>query len=171
MVSEEVDSKLRRISEVAAAKKAPRGSDEQLVGDFWFAAMDEATLNQQGVAPLQPDFDRIERVRSIPDLIDVVAIFHRRDRPRLLFSGRVEQDDKDSNRWMYSLRQGGISLNSPADYVAANPRAVKVRDAFRAYLVKTFLRLHGNRDKATASADAVYNLEAQLAKAFDEDRY
>jgi putative endopeptidase len=174
VLSEEVDIRLRRISEDAAAKMAPVGSDEQLVGDFWFTGMDEATLNKQGLSPLQPDFDSIARVRSTQDLLDVVAVFHRRQRPgpfSLLFSGRVEQDEKDSQRWMYSLRQGGLSRNSPSDYLAANPRAVAVRDALRAYLVKTFLRLHGNLDSATASADGVLKLETELAKAFGEDAY
>src|SRR5262245_27349942 len=78
VVSEDIYSRLRRISEEAAAKKAPHGSSEQLIGDFWFTGMDSTTINKQGLAPLQPDLDRIDRIQSIRDLIDFVAILHKR---------------------------------------------------------------------------------------------
>ena len=38
---------------------------ERLVGDFWFTGMDSATINRQGLAPLKPDLDRIDGIRSI----------------------------------------------------------------------------------------------------------
>jgi putative endopeptidase len=175
LASEDIAARLQRISEEAAAKKAPRGSIEQLIGDFWFTGMDSATVNQQGLAPVQPDLDRIARIRSIRDLIDVVAVFHNREQSmgnpwyRVLFFGHLEQDEKNSDRWIYSLLQSGISMDSPEYYSAGDPRTVKVRDAFREYLFKTFLRLQRESGKARASADAVYDLEAQLAKAFDRD--
>jgi putative endopeptidase len=173
VVSEGIASRLRRISEEAATKKAPRGSIEQLIGDFWFTGMDSATVNKQGLAPLQPDLDRIDRIRSVRDLIDVVAIFHKRDQfignpwYRVLFFGHVEQDEKNRDQWIYSLLQSGISMNSPNYYSATDPRMVKVRDAFREYLFRTFLRMHHDSGKARDSANAVYDLEAELAKAFD----
>src|SRR5437764_10944678 len=40
VVADDLDVRLRRISEDAAAKRTPRGSAEQLIGDFWFTAMD-----------------------------------------------------------------------------------------------------------------------------------
>jgi putative endopeptidase len=52
LVGAEIASRLRRISETAAAREAPRGSLEQLVGDFWFTGMDSATINRQGLVPL-----------------------------------------------------------------------------------------------------------------------
>ena len=171
VVSEDVYARLRR-SEEAAAKNAPRGSVERLVGDFWFTGMDAATINKQGLAPLQPDMDRIDRIRSISDLIDFVAVLHKRrmltdswEQSRVLFYGRVEQDDRNSNRRIYSLSQGGISAGALI-YSATDPRRVKIRAAFRDYLFKTFLRVHRNRRRARAGAEAVYDLEAQLAKAF-----
>jgi putative endopeptidase len=175
LVAEDIDSRLRSVNEVAASKKAPKGSLEQLIGDFWFAAMDTATINRQGLAPLKPDFDRIDRIHSTRDLIDVVALFHTRDYfiiprrfGRALFAGLVEQDQHHSDRWIYSLSQGGISLGSQA-YSATDAQRVKRRDAFREYLFKTFLRLQRDSSKARGSAGAVYELEAQLAKGFDQD--
>lgn len=143
--------------------------------------MDLATINKQGIAPLKPDIDRIDRIRSIRDVIDFTGILHDRvyqessgpyDRQPALFFGYVQQDEKNSDRWVYSLSQGGISMNTPEYYSGSDPSTVKVRARFREYLFRTFLRLDHNGDEAKASADEVYELEAKLAKAFYEsDEY
>jgi putative endopeptidase len=181
VVSEDLYSRLRRASEAAAATNAPRGSVEQLIGDFWFTGVDSATINQQGLGPLRPDLERIDAIRSIGDVIEVVAILHRRNMlldgyvrvvgSRTLFSGRVEQDERNSRRRIFSLSQGGISLG-PWVYSATDAQRVgaevyfKRRDALREYLFKTFLRLHRDSSSARTSADAVFDLEARIARGF-----
>ena len=174
LISDEVYSQIRRLSEAAAANTAPRGSAGQLIGDFWATGMDAESINKQGLSPLQPDFDRIDRIQSIADVVDVVATLQRRtmliDGPlgqqRVFFSARVEQDENDSRRRIYSLSQGGVSMGRPA-YTASDPQSVKVRNAYREYLFKTFMRLDRDSGKASASVDAVFNLEARLAASFE----
>jgi putative endopeptidase len=176
VVWEDLMSRLRRASEAAAATNAPRGSVEQLIGDFWFTGVDSAAINQQGLGPLRPDLERIDAIRSIGDVIAVVAILHTRNMllmgigfigSRALFSGRVEQDERNSSRRIFSLAQGGISLG-PQAYSASDAQRVKRRDAFREYLFKTFLRLHRDSSSARTSADAVFDLEARIARGFSE---
>ena len=72
---------------------------------------------------------------------------------------------EDRTRRILSLTQGGITLGAPA-YTATDPLRTKRREAFREYLFKTFTRLHGDSGKAKASADAVFDLEAQMARGF-----
>jgi putative endopeptidase len=175
LASNEIYARLRTISEQAAAKRAARGSAEQLIGDVWATGMDAAAINKQGLAPLQPDLDRIGRIRSIADLVDMVAMLHRRNmltdnyfvRQRVLFDDGVQPDEVDSNRRIYSLSQGGLTMGRPA-YTATDPARVKVQQAFREYLFRTFVRLDGDSAKAKASADAVYDLEARLAAGFEQ---
>lgn len=186
VTDEDLMSRLRRASEAAAASNAPRGSVEKLIGDFWFTGMDSAVINKQGLGPLRPDLERIDAIRSIGDVIDVVAILHRRnmnlDGPvfyvgsRALFSGRVEQDERNTSRRIFSLSQGGISLG-PWVYSATDAQRVgaaevyfKRRDAFRKYLFKTFLRLHRDSSSAKTSADAVFALEGRIARGFSEGK-
>ena len=170
LAEEEIYSRLRRISEEAAAKKAPPGSDERLIGDFWSAGMDSLRLNKQGLTPLQPDLDRIDRIRSIRELIDFVAVLHDRNM-NVLFLDFITPDQKNSDRYIYTFWQGGISMPifSPQYYTATDAPTAKVRDAFRQYLFKAFGRLRSNSIKAKASADAVYDVEARLAKAYEPD--
>ena len=173
--SNEIYARLRTISEEAAAKTAAPRSAEQLIGDVWATGMDAAAINKQGLAPLQPDLDRIGEIRSIQDLIDVVAMLHRRNmltdnyfvRQRVLFDDGVEPDELDGRRRIYRLSQGGLTMGR-LTYSATDPPRVKIQAAFREYLFRTFLRLDADAGRARASADAVYDLEARLAATFEQ---
>lgn len=173
VASDELYLQLRRISEAAAATVAPRGSAEQLIGDCFATGTDVATINKEGLTPLQPELALIEGIASVGDVVDVVALLHRRTalidgflgQQRVLFTARVEQDDLDSRRWIYSLGQGGISVR-PAAYSGTDAQSVRVRNALHEYLRTTFRRLDGDSARAGTSADAVYALEARLASAF-----
>ena len=172
LVSQDIYAQLRRISEDAAAKKAPRGSPEQLIGDVWATGMDAASINAQGLTPLQPDFARIEQIRAADDLMAVVATLHKRNmladnyfvRQRVLFDDGVEYDQHDSTRRTYSMAPGGLSMGRLV-YAASDPRSATLRDAFREYVFKTLVRVHRDQDRAKAGADAVYEIEARLAAA------
>lgn len=50
------------------AKAAPKGSPTQLVGDYYAAYMDTDGINARGMAPLQPELDRIAALSSLKDL-------------------------------------------------------------------------------------------------------
>ena len=175
VISEDLDARIRRVSEAAASSKARRGSNAQLIGDFWSTGMDSAARNREGLASLRPDLDRIAGVQSLAQLVDVVAVLHRRNMlldsyvgfvgSRTLFAMRVERDEQDRTRRVLSLSQGGITLGAPA-YTATDALRTKRREALREYLFKTFTRLHGDSGKAKASADAVFELEAQIARGF-----
>src|SRR6059058_1624911 len=43
---------LRTILEESSAKKNPKGSTEQLIGDYYGSCMDEKKINEQGIKPL-----------------------------------------------------------------------------------------------------------------------
>ena len=116
VVSEDLYSRLRRASEAAAATNAPRGSVEQLIGDFWFTGVDSATINQQGLGPLRPDLERIDAIRSIGDVIEVVAILHRRN---MLLDGYLATSDPARSSPVVSNRMRGTAAGGSSAYPKA----------------------------------------------------
>jgi predicted metalloendopeptidase len=64
----EAEKNLRTITEEAAKANAPLGSDQQLIGDFYTSYMDEAKVESLGLAPLQPELDRIAAIKDRPQL-------------------------------------------------------------------------------------------------------
>ena len=62
---EESKDRLKGILEEAAAvKNAPKGSVDQLIGDFYGACMNEAESNRLGVKPLDPLRAEIRAMKS-----------------------------------------------------------------------------------------------------------
>lgn len=161
----DVIDKLKQLSEAAAVKRAAKGTDEQLIGDLWFTGMDVETLNREGIAPLQPYLDRIDKIKSTQDVMDVVAELNmdtRRD--SFLFNWIVWRDDDNSKRLVLRLSPGGTT--GPGIFPTTNPNAERLKAGFQTYLHKTFIRLHDDEARARSSMEAVMELEAQMAKAF-----
>ena len=55
-----IGTELRGILETAA-KATNRDANEQKIGDYYSACMDEAAIEKKGIAVLKPEFDRINR--------------------------------------------------------------------------------------------------------------
>ncbi|MGI8584269.1 MAG: hypothetical protein ACR2KX_18910, partial [Chitinophagaceae bacterium] len=71
LVIEENYKRLREISENAAKEKAANGSTSQKIGDFWATAMDSIKIEQVGLIPLKPWFDKISSITDASSLINV----------------------------------------------------------------------------------------------------
>src|SRR5215475_5113662 len=54
LVQQELYKRLQSINEDALKKGDKSGSGQQ-IGDFWFSAMDTASIEKNGVAPLKPE--------------------------------------------------------------------------------------------------------------------
>ena len=52
---------LKNILETAAKTKAPKGSDSQLIGDYYSSCMNEAAIDKAGISPLTPYFKQIDK--------------------------------------------------------------------------------------------------------------
>jgi len=69
--------KLKEILDAAAAdKSAPKGSTEQLIGDYYGACMDESRVNARGMEPIKPWFARIDAAKDSADLQRIIADMH-----------------------------------------------------------------------------------------------
>ena len=76
---ETAKDKLHDILEAAAAEKnAPKGSTEQIIGDYYGACMDEAKVNARGIEPLKPWFAKIDAARDTAAIQQVIRISRRR---------------------------------------------------------------------------------------------
>src|SRR5262245_3453663 len=53
------------LTEVSAMPAPPKGSVEQLIGDFYGACTDEKRVNELGVKPLAPLLDEMGQIRDV----------------------------------------------------------------------------------------------------------
>ena len=73
MVQEYTAYVMHGMLERAADGGATRTANEQKIGDYYAACNDTAAIDRKGLAPLQPDFDRIAALKSVADLAPVLA--------------------------------------------------------------------------------------------------
>lgn len=161
MVQEEIYNRLRKINEDAAAKNSTAGV-EQKIGDFWYSGMDTLSIEKQGLAPLKADLDKINKIRSVNDIVQVASDFHNKG-INVLFNDYVSQDDKNSDIYAYQMSQGGLGMPNRDYYFKTDSRTEGVRKAYRIYLIKTFIELGNDSTVSARISDNVYNLEKRLA--------
>jgi putative endopeptidase len=162
-VREEIYSRLRIINEKALAEKASGGLSQR-IGDFWFTAMDTITIEKQGIKPLQPELDKINRISSIQDLMNLVAAFYTKGIASMFAEG-IGQDAKMSDRMAVYIGQGGIGLPNRDYYFNTDARTVKIRTAYLKHLNNVFRLLGYKTAGAAKAADAIMQLETSLAAA------
>jgi putative endopeptidase len=133
----------------------------QKVGDFYRSALDTQRREQLGLKPLQDDLDRIDRLTSTSNLVQLLADFHSRGIGGF-FSGSVGPDDKNSGVYAFEIWQGGLGLPD-RDYYLKDEFS-KQRDAYSAHIAKMFQFLGETEVDAKTHALMVLDLETQLAK-------
>jgi putative endopeptidase len=160
-LADDAEKQLREIIEQAAAKadKKP-GSDEQKVGDYYAAFMNEALADELGLEPLGAELARID---AIDDRKALGAEFARLSRIGVnLIPGYIDTDAKDSSQYIIYLFQGGTGLPDRDFYLEDDAKFAEIRAKYEAH-IGNLLGLAGI-DDADAKAEAIMALETRLAE-------
>ncbi|HYC36983.1 MAG TPA: M13 family metallopeptidase [Usitatibacter sp.] len=153
------------ILEELAAKKQ-RNANEQKVGDYFAACMDEAAVENSGATPLRPWLDRIARLKTRRELPALLAELHLATGDGgLFFSFGSNQDFADSTRVIAFADSGGIGMPDRDYYVKDDQRARELRKQYVAYVARIFELLGDPADAAQSQARKVMDLETVLALA------
>ena len=160
-VFEAAERGLRIIVEEAAASGDAPGSDAQKVGDFFRSYMDEARADALGLAPLAAELSRIDDIRTVDGVVVQMArhLVLGADPP---LHALVDQDAKQSDRYIVYFTQGGIGLPDRDYYLLEDPKFGEIRVAYEAYIA-TILRLVGVEGHEDEAAKIVA-LETRIAE-------
>lgn len=156
---------LKEIVEDAAKNSgAARGSDTQMIGDFYFSCMDEAAIEAAGTRPLEPFFGKIRSVKNTRDLRGVIAEMHNAGIP-VLFGFGGGTDLKDSKMVIANAGQGGLSMPNRDYYIDGSPKFQETRDKFREYVYEMFRMLGDSETEARKNMFTVMRIQMRLAYA------
>ena len=164
LVQNDIYLRLKNINEKAALEKATLGSVSQKVGDFWVTAMDSILADKQGLLPLTPYLQSIQSISSIDQLVSMASLMHKQGSD-VFFDAGVGQDEKNSEKNMYHLFQGGLGMPNRDYYFNTDAKTLAVRKAYLHYLFVTFKQLGEDSINATLFSKHVFDLETKLAKA------
>jgi len=153
---------LRGIIEAAAAAKAAKGTDEQRIGDYYASFMDEARLEQLGIAPLKGELDKIAALKDKAELPALLAHLGKIG-VNVPYDFGIHQDNKDSTKYVADIGQGGLGMPDRDYYLKADDaRLAETRAKYLTHVEKT-LALAGDAN-AAANAKAIVDFETELAK-------
>ncbi len=160
MLDERSTAVQRQLAEQAAADSEATGVKD-IVGDFWATGMDEAKVNQQGIAPLDSRLDAIAAL----DSTEAVAEYLRSSAAtgeNFLFGFGSDPDFKNSATNIAYAFQGGLGLPDKEYYEKAEHKDKLT--AYQAHVAKV-LELSGiaAADAAKQAKDVVA-FETRLAK-------
>ncbi|HYE23164.1 MAG TPA: M13 family metallopeptidase [Candidatus Paceibacterota bacterium] len=152
------------INELLEKKSLPQGSSEQLIRDLYLSGVDIKRRNELDIAPLESWRKRIQRVRTVEDLKKLIYAFHLEG-----ISGpwgyAVDQDMKDSERYVVYLYQSGLGMPDRDYYVLNGEEQKRVREAYVPH-IERLLKLAGySKGDASAAATTIMRIETRLAKA------
>lgn len=156
---------LHEIAEAASKLSGTtKGSPEQLVGDFWYSAMDTAGIEAAGAGPIKADMEAIDKLSNMDEVMNFVSRMQMWG-ANPMFGFYAGQDPKNSEVIVPQLYQGGISLPDRDYYLKNDQRSAEIRDEFQKHIIKMF-ELYG-LDAASAKkyAETVFKIEKSLAGA------
>ena len=155
---------LRGILEKAAVDRPGRSDTDQKIGDYYSSCMDEKTVEQKGISPIQPELDRIAKMNGKDELPAEIAHLHSIGVPAF-FAFTSGQDAKNSSEIIAQALQAGISLPDRDFYLSADAKSVDLRAKYAAHVQKMLELLGHPASRAAAESQAVLQIETALAKA------
>jgi len=147
-----------------SAATDPRTALQRKYGDFYAACMNTDLTNQLGEKPVQPVLASIDGLSDKKGLAVLIARLQVDDATNAFFRFGSEQDQKDSQKQIGAVYQGGLSLPDRDYYILDDERMTKIRKQYKDYAVALFKLAGDNDDKAAAEADSVLAIETTLAK-------
>ncbi len=163
LLAEENERVMHEILDKAAAGGADRSPNEQKIGDYYASCLDTATINKEGLKPLQPEFERIEALKSKSELAPLLAHYQLINVDALFGFGE-QQDFKDARKQIAAVDQGGLGLPERDYYLRTGAADEKIRQEYVQHITDTFKLLGEPEAKAGEDAKKVMDLETALAK-------
>jgi len=146
----------------AAASQAKAGSVEAKIGDIWKTGSDEAKIEAAGIAPLQPQLDKIAALNDTAAITQYLRDSQAQGQG-VLFSLSANADYKDSANVIAYVGQGGLGLPEKGYYF--DESQAKIREAYVAYIAQALTLSGVDAAQARTQAQAVMEFETRLAKA------
>lgn len=152
---------LRGIVEGLQKSADAKDPDQQKIADLYGSFMDEDTLEQLGLKPLEAEFARIDAIKDKKELAGLIAHFNQIGVGAPYTPG-VHQDAKDSTKYVFDLAQDGLGMPDRDYYLLDDDKMKQARTQYAQHIEK-MLGLAGDKNAAKDAKD-ILALETDLAR-------
>jgi putative endopeptidase len=159
-LADTAEQHVREIIESLAAGSpdAEDAEDARKIGDLFASFMDTDRIAQQGTRPIRPLIDAVGALRDVRDLAAFLGEFERIG-GHGLFGSYVNTDDRNSDRYLFHISQGGLGLPDESYY--RDDKFAEIREKYVGYL--TDLLALGRHEDAPSAAATILGIDTQLA--------
>jgi endothelin-converting enzyme/putative endopeptidase len=159
VLADAAEQHVRQIIEELAHGTHEPGSNAQKIGDLYASFMDAERVEALAAEPIRAD---LERLRTITDSSGLAAFMGALERQGGggFFAAYVDTDDRNSDRYIVNVLQGGLGLPDESYY--REEKFAEVRTKYLVHLERMF-ELAGVDDPAGA-AERVMSVERRLAE-------
>ena len=158
MLADAAEEHVREIIQTCA-DGGIEGDEARKIGDLFASFMDEEHVEQLGHTPILPLLERVDALNDVSELGDFLGFFERRGGGGL-FGSYIDSDDRNSERYIVNVVQGGIGLPDESYY--REEKFAEIREKYLAYLSR-ILTL-AERPDPDGTAARVLALETRIAK-------
>ena len=149
-----------------AKNTAGRNPNQQKIGDYFAACMDETAIEKLGSRPIQPYLAEIDGISSKQQLPPLLADLHMRTEGNGSFFGfGARQDFGDSTQVIAYATAGGLGLPDRDYYTKSDAKSVDLRQKYVTHVQRMLELLGDSPSVAQREAARIMEMETQLAKA------
>ncbi len=154
---------LHGILEKAGVDDSSRDANTRKIGDYYASCMDDAAIQQRGLAAVKPELDRIDALTSKDQLPELLAHYQLVNVNAFLGFGS-QQDFKDATRNIAQVAQGGLGLPEKDYYLRTGDKDKEIRGQYVQHITNMLKLLGAGEKQAASEAAAIMKLETELAK-------
>jgi putative endopeptidase len=145
----------------ASSYPATKGSQDQLLGDYFKSFKDMETRNTKGYAVIKPKMAAVQAIRSKEDIARLMANQHKVG-IRSLFGFGVGQDMKNVERNTVYIGPSGLGLPNRDYYFQENKK--DICEKYVLFVTRSFMMTGLSEEQAKEKAKSVFEFEKQLAE-------
>lgn len=163
VLGEDNNKRINGILTELLEKTYPAGTVERKLSDLYKLAMDEKRRDTEGVTPLKPILNKLEKAKSVKDLFAIqLSLIPYGDSE--FFGLYIGADQKNAKMNIINVMQGGTTLGQKEYYLDSDPATVEIREAYKKHVVRMFKMFGFSEKAAEAKMKNVLKLETELAK-------
>ena len=154
------DRDVRTIIEEAALAGGAPGSNQQKIGDFYNAYLNQDAIDAAGLAPIQPEIAQINALRTHEETIRLIAS------PGIAVNSPIAMyvtlDQGNPDRYCIGMTHAGLGLPEREYYRRTDGQFPGIRTAYQAH-IERMLGFAGEAN-AARKAQQIMALETQIAE-------
>lgn len=140
-----------------------KGSTEQKLSDLYKLSMDETRRNKEGVLPLMPLLNKMEKAKTTADLFKIqLELVPMGDSE--FIGAYVAADEKNAKQNILYVAQSGITLRQKEYYLDTDSATTAIREAYKKHIVNMFKKFGFSESAAQKKMQNIMKLETELAK-------